>query len=86
MDLVVMTDSSVAHLAASLSKPVINLLQYVPYWLYTLEKNHTPWYPSMTLIQQDQPGEWDSVLLKTKEIVSERVFNPCSLSQKNQQI
>lgn len=49
LDLIVMTDSSVAHLAGSLNKPVINLVQKVPYWLYVLDKEKTPWYPSMFL-------------------------------------
>jgi len=56
-----MTDSSVAHLAASLNKPVINLLQKVPYWLYTPEEKTTPWYPAMILIKQIQSKDWESV-------------------------
>lgn len=61
LDCIVMTDSSVAHLAASLNKPVLNLLQYKPYWLYMPETESTPWYPSMRLIRQSQPGEWNPV-------------------------
>ncbi len=61
MDVIVMTDSSLAHLAGSLGKPVINLLQYVPYWIYSLDDSTTPWYPSHRLIKQQQPGEWDFV-------------------------
>jgi Tfp pilus assembly protein PilF len=51
LDVIVMTDSSVAHLAASLNKPVINLIQTVPYWLYALKKDSTEWYSSMRLVQ-----------------------------------
>jgi Flp pilus assembly protein TadD len=71
LDVVVKTDSSVAHLAASLGKPVINLLQKVPYWLYTLEQQTTPWYPSMTLIKQEQPGVWDDVFSKAEKMLRE---------------
>lgn len=53
LDVIVMTDSSVAHLAASLNKPVINLIQKVPYWLYILEHEATPWYPSMHLVTHE---------------------------------
>lgn len=67
LDLIVMTDSSVAHLAASLGKPVINLLQCVPYWLYALEDTSTPWYLSMTLIKQPEPGDWDTVFDRLKQ-------------------
>lgn len=58
LDLIVMTDSSVAHLAGSLNKPVINLIETVPYWLYALEKSATPWYSSMRLIERDDAGAW----------------------------
>lgn len=61
LNLVVSVDGSVAHLAASLGKPVINLLQYVPHWLYTVAETSTPWYPSMRLIKQQQAGQWGSV-------------------------
>ena len=61
LDVIVMTDSSVAHLAASMGKPVINLLQKIPYWLYNLAPQSTPWYPKMTLIKQHKAGEWASV-------------------------
>ena len=62
MDCIVMTDSSVAHLAASLGVPVINMLQYKPYWLYGVDGDITPWYSSMTLLRQRKPGQWGYVL------------------------
>lgn len=61
LDAIVMTDSSVAHLAASLGKPVINIVQRVPYWLYALRKDSTPWYSSMRLIEQPERGHWDDL-------------------------
>lgn len=61
LDLVIMTDSAVAHLAGSLGVPVWNLLSYRPYWLYLSERDDTPWYPSMRLFRQPKPGDWDSV-------------------------
>jgi ADP-heptose:LPS heptosyltransferase len=61
LDLIVMTDSSVAHLAATLGKPVINLLQYKPYWLYGLAGDSCAWYNSMRFIRQTQPGDWQPV-------------------------
>lgn len=69
LDLIVMTDSSVAHLAASLGKPVINLLERVPYWLYSLHETSTPWYPSMHLLKQRQPGEWSTVLSDMEVVI-----------------
>lgn len=61
LDLVIMTDSSVAHLAGALGKPVWNLLQYVPYWIYGFTGEWTPWYPSMRLFRQGADLDWRPV-------------------------
>lgn len=61
LDLVVMTDSSVAHLAGSLGVPVWVLLQHVPYWVYGMSGATTPWYPSMRLYRQGPEEEWEPV-------------------------
>ena len=61
LDLIIMTDSSVAHLAGSLGVPVWNLLSYHPYWLYLQKRDDSPWYPSMRLFRQPEPGDWDNV-------------------------
>lgn len=76
MDLIVMTDSSVAHQAASLGKPVINLLERVPYWIYASQDRRTPWYPSMQLLKQNKPGGWDSVFAQVPDLVSTYIHNP----------
>ena len=76
LDLIIMTDSSVAHLAASLNKPVINLIQKVPYWLYTLGQKGTPWYPGMRLVERDDACKWrDAVFDKQSLSVAMRVIN-----------
>jgi tetratricopeptide (TPR) repeat protein len=61
LDLIVMTDSSVAHLAGSMGRPVWNLLQYLPYWIYGADGESTPWYPDMRLFRQPRPGDWADV-------------------------
>ena len=61
LDLVLMTDSAVAHLTGSLCRPVWNLLCHVPYWLYQTGREMTPWYPSMKLFRQPTHGDWNSV-------------------------
>ncbi|SMH43161.1 tetratricopeptide repeat-containing glycosyltransferase family protein [Azospirillum agricola] len=61
LDLVIMTDSSVAHLAGSLGTPVWNLLQHVPYWVYGRSGTTTPWYPSMRLYRQGPDEDWEPV-------------------------
>ena len=62
LDLVIMTDSSVAHLAGSLDRPIWNLLPADPYWLYGPSgARTTPWYGSMRIFRQARPGDWDGV-------------------------
>lgn len=66
LDLVVMTDSSVAHLTGSLGRPVWNLVQFTPYWIYGFEGPHTPWYPSMRLFRQGADENWDPVFAEVR--------------------
>lgn len=67
LDLIIMTDSSVAHLAGTLGRPVWNLLPYHAYWLYLMERNDSPWYPAMRLFRQPSPGDWDSVFTTVRK-------------------
>ena len=64
LDLVIMTDSSVAHLAGSIGTPIWNMLCYQSYWLYLSERSDSPWYPSMRFFRQPEPGNWDAVFKK----------------------
>jgi hypothetical protein len=63
LDLVIAVDTSIAHLAAALGKPVWILLPaYAVDWRWRLGRDDSPWYPSATLIRQPIPGDWCSVL------------------------
>lgn len=55
------SDSSVAHLAALLGRTVWNLLGSFAYWLYMHVREYNPCYPTMKLIRQQKPGDWDGV-------------------------
>lgn len=61
LDLVITMDSAIAHVAGSLGAKVWNLLHSEAYWLYEPFRDHSPWYPSMRLIRQEKPGDWDGV-------------------------
>ncbi len=61
LDLVLMTDSAVAHLTGALGKPVWVLLNFVPHWLWLLERADSPWYPSLRLFRQRAWGDWTGV-------------------------
>jgi hypothetical protein len=57
-DLVITSDSAVAHLAGGLGKPTWLLLKYVPEWRWGLEASDTFWYPSVRLFRQTVDGDW----------------------------
>jgi hypothetical protein len=61
LDLVIMTDSAVAHLAGALGKPVWVLLGHNAHWLWLVDRTDCPWYPSMRLFRPRAEGEWDHV-------------------------
>ncbi|WP_277186199.1 tetratricopeptide repeat-containing glycosyltransferase family protein [Caballeronia sp. BR00000012568055] len=72
LDLVITVDTSVAHLAGALNKPVWILSRYDGCWrwLYRAERT-SPWYPKARLFRQTQPGEWDDVIADVARALEE---------------
>ena len=62
LDLVITVDTMVAHLAGALGVPVWLMLPFAPDWRWMLDRNDTPWYPTMRLFRQQQPGAWTAVM------------------------
>lgn len=63
LDLVIMTDSAVAHIAGSLNKPVWVLLDTYPYWYHGTSSTDSAWYPAMRYFRQSRPGDWADVMV-----------------------
>lgn len=62
LDLLISVDTSVAHLAGALGRPVWTLLPFAPDWRWLLTREDSHWYPTMRLFRQDRPKDWSSVL------------------------
>jgi len=66
------TDTAVVHVAASLGKPVWNLLSREGYWLYGKGET-TPWYPSMRLFRQAAQGDWPELFGRVEAALHTRL-------------
>jgi Flp pilus assembly protein TadD len=64
LDAVVSVDTAIAHLAASLGKPVFLLDRYDSCWRWLAGRQDSPWYPGLRIFRQSEIGEWDSVIAK----------------------
>jgi Tetratricopeptide repeat/Glycosyltransferase family 9 (heptosyltransferase) len=73
LDLVISVDTSVAHLAGALGRPVWILLPYVPDWRWLLDRDDSPWYPTARLFRQSQTREWHSVVDRMQRALTEFV-------------
>ena len=72
LDLVITSDTAIAHLAGALGAPVWLALAHVPDWRWGLTGDHTPWYPTMRLFRQDRPGDWTGVFTRIVKALDER--------------
>ncbi len=71
MDLVITVETAVAHLAGSLGLNAWVILSHSPCWRWLLERRSSPWYPTVRLFRQEEPGDWGSVM---RQLVAERTL------------
>jgi tetratricopeptide (TPR) repeat protein len=73
LDLVIASDSAVAHLAGALGAPVWVPLSHSPDWRWLLGRDDCPWYPTMRLFRQTTLGDWEGVFERIAAALKERI-------------
>lgn len=70
LDLIITTDTSIAHLAGALGRPVWVALKFVPDWRWGLDGDFTPWYSSMRLFRQKSLDNWKPVFAEIESAIA----------------
>jgi FkbM family methyltransferase len=73
LDLLICVDTSLAHLAGALGKPVWVLLPKPADWRWLLDREDSPWYPTMRLFRQSRRADWSDVIDRLAKALNERV-------------
>ena len=80
LDLVIAPDSVYVHLAAAMGKPTWTLINQIADWRWLLDRDDSPWYPSMKLFRQTELGKWDDVMDRvTKQLKCLPNNVPCNI-------
>ena len=82
LDVVISVDTSVAHLAGAMGKPVFLLDRFDNCWRWLHGRTDSPWYPSMTIFRQPRPGDWNAAMHRAAaSLASLAVFRASQLVQ-----
>ena len=73
MDMVISVDTSIAHLSGTLGKPTTILLPFISDWCWLLDRDDSPWYPSMHLLREEKDSDWDDCLSQLSEIIQKEL-------------
>src|SRR5262249_12622548 len=73
LDLVIAVDTAVVHLAGALGRPAWVMLAFSPDWRWLLNRDDSPWYPTLRLYRQRTPGDWDGLIARLAADLSEFV-------------
>lgn len=82
LDLVISVDTSVAHLAGALGKPIWLLNRFDTCWRWLLDRDDSPWYPQLRQFRQPRPGDWNSALHAARDALQRRAADTDVTSQK----
>jgi tetratricopeptide (TPR) repeat protein len=78
LDLVVCVDTVMAHLAGALAVPVWLALSFIADWRWLLDRDDSPWYPTMRLFRQSRRGDWAEVFQRLAAGLSRAIADNCS--------
>jgi len=70
VELVITSDTSIAHLAGALARPTWVAVKHVPDWRWMLDREESPWYPTLRLFRQPQPGDWDGLFERMRNEIT----------------
>ncbi len=70
LDLIITVDTSMGHLAGALNKPAWILIPKAADWRWLLNRDDSPWYPSVRLFRQPKPGEWNEPLARMRSALA----------------
>ena len=82
LDLVISVDTSVVHLAGAMGKPVFMLDRYDNCWRWMSGRDDSPWYPTLRIFRQNQPGDWPPVIARVAIALAAMADHPCPTRQR----
>jgi ADP-heptose:LPS heptosyltransferase len=68
--LLISVDTAAAHLGGALAKPVWLLVPFNPDWRWLIDREDSPWYPTMRLFRQPRPGAWGPVVASARSALT----------------
>ena len=75
LDLVITSDTAIAHLAGALGVPTWLVLPFLPDWRWSVKRTDSPWYPSMQVFRQPSAGDWQAVFRQVREALIARLLH-----------
>ncbi len=71
LDIIISSDTAVAHLAGALGRPIWVALSHVPDWRWLMDRDDSPWYPTMRLFRQSERNDWTGAFAAMKNSLPE---------------